>query len=96
MSFEEASELKQKNQHLIGQFYRGSAIEDLVIAPIDPNAWSEFVKTYVQLNFNANRAMLPYTNMELDIVAFFNRAQIHQGFMFFTSLHSLKEELQVL
>jgi hypothetical protein len=96
MSFEEASALKQRNQHLIGQAYRGSAIEDLVIAPIEPKAWEGFIKSYVYSDFNSNQAVLPYANMELDIVAFFDRDRIDEGFMFFTSLNSLRDELQVL
>jgi hypothetical protein len=96
MNFEEATALKQRNGHLIGQTYRESPIEDIVVAPVGGQAWEDFVKSYVYSDYNGDSAILPYTQLELGVIAFFKRNQIVNGYLFFTDINSLRSELNVL
>lgn len=92
MNFNEATELKSKNEHLIGQKYRGGTIEELIIRPTNAKEFDDFVKSYLR-TMNAKLSIQPFLKSNLAVDAVCDRAKIRTNNIFFrTELDSLLDE----
>jgi hypothetical protein len=96
MNFEEATKLKNKNEHLIGQKYRGGTIEELIIRPTNRNEFDAFAKFYLR-TMNADLSLKPFLESDLALDAVCDRAKIRTNNLFLrTALdHLLDENLDV-
>lgn len=92
MNFNEATELKNKNEHLIGQKYRGGTIEELIIRPTDDKEFEEFAKLYLR-SLNGEKSIQTFKNSDLTVEAVCDRAKIRTHNIFFrTELENLLDE----
>ena len=92
MNFSEATELKIKNEHLIGQKYRGGTIEELIIRPTNGEEFDVFVKSYLR-TMNAELSIQPFLKSDLAIDAVCDRARIRTNSLFLrTELENLLDE----
>lgn len=92
MNFKEATELKNKNEHLLGQKYRGGTIEELIIRPTNEKEFDAFAKSYLR-TLNAELSIQPFLESDLTVVAVCDRAKIRTNNMFFrTELENLLDE----
>ena len=92
MNFKEATELKNKNEHLIGQKYRGGTIEELIIRPTNGNEFDAFTKSYLR-TMNAELSIQPFLESDLIVDAVCDRAKIRTNNIFFrTELENLLDE----
>ena len=81
MNFKEATELKNKNVHLIGQKYRGGTIEELIIRPTNGKEFDAFTKYYLR-TMNAELSIQPFLESDLTVDAVFDRAKIRTNNLF--------------
>jgi len=92
MNFNEAIELKKKNEHLIGQKYRGGTIEELIVRPILSEEFDAFAKSYIR-TMDADLALQPIVESRLTVDAICDRAKIKTSNIFFrTKLENLADE----
>ena len=92
MNFNEATELKNKNEHLIGQKYRGGTIEELIIRPTNEKEFDVFLKSYLR-TLNAENSIQPFLNSNLTVDAVCDRAKIKTSNIFFrVELENLLDE----
>lgn len=92
MNFKDASELRDRNNHLIGQKYRGGTIEELIIRPTNEKEFDAFSKLYLR-TLNAENSIQPYLNSDLTVDAVCDRAKIRNNNIFFrTELENLLDE----
>jgi hypothetical protein len=92
MNFKEATELKNKNEHLIGQKYRGATIEELIIRPTNGNEFNAFNKSYLT-TMNAELSLKPFLESDLDVDVVCDRAKIRTNNLFIrTELENLLDE----
>ncbi len=82
MNFNEATELVNRNLHLIGQQYRGATIEELIIRPINQNEFAAFSNTYLR-TFDANLSIQPFLESDLtvDVVCDRDRIRVQNVFV---------------
>lgn len=81
MNFKEASELKNKNEHLIGQKYRGGTIEELIIRPTNGREFEAFTKSYLR-TMNAELSIQPFLESDLDVDVLCDREKIRTNSIF--------------
>lgn len=92
MTYQEAVQIKDDNQHLIGQNYRGSEIEDIIIQPTNPQEFQTFKVHYIH-SLNADEAIKPFINSEVFVAAVFKRADILKTRFFAqTNIENLRDE----
>jgi hypothetical protein len=92
MNLEEATELKNNNEHLIGQKYRGGTIEELIIRPTNGNEFDAFVKSYLR-TMNAELSIQPFLGSDLVVDAVCDREKIRTNNIFFrTEIENLLDE----
>lgn len=92
MNFKEATELKNKNEHIIGQKYRGGTIEELIIRPTNGKEFDAFAKSYLR-TMNAKLSIQPFLESDLAVDAVCDRAKIRTNNIFFrTELENLFDE----
>lgn len=92
MNFQEATELKNKNEHLIGQKYRGGTIEELIIRPTNGSEFDAFSKNYLR-TMNAELSIQPFLECDLTVDAVCDRAKIRTNNIFFrTEIENLLDE----
>lgn len=92
MNFKEATELKNKNEHLIGQKYRGGTIEELIIRPTNVREFEAFTKSYLR-TMNAELSIQPFLESDLDVDVVCDREKIRTNSIFFrTELENLLDE----
>lgn len=95
MTYSEATQLAQNNQHLIGKTYRGGRIDDVVVVPNGEVYFQHFLKTYLLYDYNGLVAIQPFTEHDVSVLAFVNRKYIEQGIFFYAGLAGLEDELTV-
>lgn len=94
MNYEKALELKNKNQHLIGENYNGTIIDDLILMPIDNEIAKEVRSRYI-ISLNAEEAIYPFTNTDLDVVAVSDQYRIKTKALFFqTSIFNIPNAIK--
>lgn len=92
MTYKEAVQIKENNEHLIGQIYRGSEIEEIIIQPTNPQEFQLFKSHYIR-SLNSNEAIQPFINSDVFVAAVFKRAEILKTKFFFqTDIESLRDE----
>ena len=92
MNYEEAVQLKNKNEHLIGQKYRGGTIEELIIRPTNQNEFETFSKSYLR-TMDAELSIQPFIGSDLTVDAVCDRAKIRTNNIFFrTEIGNLLDE----
>jgi len=92
MNYEEAVELKNKNEHLIGQKYRGGTIEELIIRPTNQKEFEAFSKSYLR-TMDAELSIQPFIGSDLTVDAVCDRAKIRTNNIFFrTEIGNLLDE----
>ena len=92
MNYEKAIELKKKNEHLIGQKYRGGTIEELIIRPINQKEFEAFSRSYLR-TMDAELSIQPFIGSNLTIDAVCDRAKIRTDNIFFrTEIENLLDE----
>ena len=92
MNYREASELKIKNEHLIGQKYRGGTIDEIIIRPKNDEELDFFMKSYIR-SMNAEKALQPFLNSDLHVFAVCEKDKIRTGsFIFMTEIENLLDE----
>lgn len=92
MNFKEVTELKNKNEHLIGQKYRGVTIEELIIRQTNGNEFDAFNKSYLRI-MNAELSIQPFLESDLAVDAVCDRAKIRTNNLFIrTELENLLDE----
>lgn len=92
MNFQEATELKNRNEHLIGQKYRGGTIEELIIRPTNACEFDVFAKNYLR-TMNAELSIQPFLESDLTVDAVCDRAKIRTNNIFFrTEIENLLDE----
>lgn len=95
MEFNQAIKLKEKNKHLLGKKDKGATIDELILVPTNNDSAEEFLKIYLQL-LDGDKAIIPYTGSDVNVVAVFDKKRTHQGFFFFTNIFNLPDELGVI
>lgn len=86
MYYQDAIDLKEQMKNLIGTIdEKGFYIDDLVIVPKDQTLQQEFWRRYM-LSMDAETAILPYTNVNLDVWAIDKYHLQEAGVLFFSSL----------
>jgi len=92
MNYKEATELKNKNEHLIGQKYRGSIIEEIIIRPSNEKEYDFFVKSYLR-TLNANSSIAPFLESDLTVNVICDKAKIKTHNLFLiTEIEKLLDE----
>ncbi|MBI3510736.1 MAG: hypothetical protein HY064_08730 [Bacteroidetes bacterium] len=95
MEFKQAILLKEKNKHLLGKQDKGATIEELILVPTNNESAEEFLKHYLQI-LDGEKAIIPFSGSDVDIVAVFDKKKIHAGFFFHTNILNLSDELRVI
>lgn len=94
MNYKKALELKNKNQHLIGQNYNGTIIDDLILMPIDDDIAKKVRNRYI-ISLNSEEAIYPFTNTDLDVVAVCDQYRIKTKAIFFhTSIFNIPNAIK--
>lgn len=92
MNYSEASELKIKNEHLIGQKYRGGIIEELIIRPKNEKDFDVFMKSYLR-TMNAELSIQPFLRSDLNVDVICDKAKIKtHNLILWTELEKLLDE----
>ena len=92
MNINKATELKNKNKHLIGQKYRGGTIEELIIRPTNEKEFNAFIQSYLR-TMDANISIQPFLTSDLTVDVVCDRAKIQTNGIFFrTELKNLLDE----
>lgn len=96
MNLIEATELKNKNKHLIGQQYKGGTIDEIIIRPNNDKELEFFMKSYLR-TMNAEKSLQPFLNSDLQVFVVFNIAEMKKSsVIWMTEIESLlKENLDV-
>lgn len=96
MTFEQTRELIEKNQHLIGQNYKGATIDEIVAYPIAIGAQEKFIDLYLQ-SYNGETALIPFRAMDLEVFCVVDKGRIRaQGIFMHGSLEEISKELDVV
>lgn len=92
MNYKEAFELKNKNEHLIGQKYRGGTIDEIIIRPKNDEELDIFMKSYIR-TLNAEKSLQPFLNSDLHVFAVCEKDKIKSSiFVFMTEIEKLFDE----
>ncbi|WP_026711708.1 hypothetical protein [Flavobacterium filum] len=95
MNFIKALEIIKKNKHLIGSDYKGATIDELVILPTDMELRQQVIQNYL-MTHNAQQAIAPYTNYDVEIFCVFDKGRINaNGFFLNTHISKLSDKLDV-
>ena len=94
MDFLDAVKIAEANQHLIGKEWKDATIDDIIIVPTNHNQWADFERLYIQ-TLNAQKAIVPFINSDVDIFVVFNKGHIRTQNLFrFTSIYKVLSETQ--
>ncbi|MDO1451894.1 hypothetical protein Q0590_36835 [Rhodocytophaga aerolata] len=92
MDYQTAVLHKEMNQHLIGQPYKGSTIDEIIIFPTDQGAFKNFIDLYSK-DEAADKCLQPFKHLDLQVAFVVNKRKYRQtGILFYTSLEKLKQE----
>ena len=78
MTFQEALVLAHDSEKLVGTIFNGETIEELLIVPTDKFLHDKFFKEYCS-TLNAQSAILPFMDTDVEVVALFKKSYIYQG-----------------
>ena len=78
MTFQKALFLAHDCEKLVGTKYNGNTIEEILIVPTDKVLYDKFLKEYCS-TLNAQAAILPFMDSDVEVVALFKKSYIHQG-----------------
>ncbi len=78
MTFQEALFLANDSEKLVGTKFNGETIEEVLIVPTDKVLHDKFFKEYCS-TLNAQAAILPFMDSDVEVVALFKKSYIHQG-----------------
>ena len=89
MNLIDATELKNKNEHLIGQKYRGDTIDEIIIRPKNDEELDIFMKSYIR-SLNAEKSLQPFLNSDLHVFVVCEKDKIKtSSFIFMTEIENL-------
>jgi len=92
MTYKEATEVIEKNKHLIGQEYKGAKIDELIIRPTNDEQFQEFAKLYIR---SANReiAIAPFRNQDVTVSIVCEKNRIRTSSIFLqTEIHNIEKD----
>ena len=90
MKYKDAIKIVNDNINLIGKKTRLGQIDEIIIYPTDENLKEEFKKIYIKTG-NANEAINPFINEDVEISAIINKKMIIKQKIFFsTNLENIK------
>lgn len=93
MTFKEALVLAHDSEKLVGTKYKGERIEEILIVPTDKILHDEFFKEYCS-TLNAQAAILPFMNADVEVVALFRKSYIHcSGAIIKTNVYNILENV---
>lgn len=91
MKYKDAIKIVNDNINLIGKKTSLGQIDEIVIYPTDENLKEEYKKNYVKTG-NADKAIHPYINEDVEISVIINKELIIKQKVFFsTNLENIKE-----
>jgi hypothetical protein len=82
MTYNEALEVVNNNQNIIGKRIKGARIDEILIHPLNSKQWEEFSKSYVQ-SLNAQNSLLPYLGSDLGVSVVLDKQKIRSHSIFF-------------
>ncbi|SHH17271.1 hypothetical protein SAMN05444372_11928 [Flavobacterium micromati] len=92
MKIKDATELKNKNLHLIGQKFRGGTIDEIIIRPKSDEELDVFMKSYIR-SMNAEKSLLPFFKSDLHVFAVFEKDKIRtSSVILMTEIENLLNE----
>lgn len=92
MKYNDAQEKKRNSEYLIGKNYRGAIINEIIIFPVEPAKLESFKLVYYE-TLNAEKAIEPFINDQVDVVAILLKQQIEQNNMLlYVKLEDIHEE----
>lgn len=95
MEYNKALKVLANNKHLIGKMDKGATIDELILVPTNSNLTESFLKLYLQ-TLDGNKAIIPFLNVDVDVVAVFDKKRIvGQGIFFHTNIYNLPEILGI-
>ena len=94
MKYKEALEIVNGNINLIGKETNIGLIDEIVIYPTDENLKEEFKKIYIKTG-NANEAINPFINEDVEISAIINKKMIIKQKIFFWALGLIQKKKEV-
>lgn len=95
MEFTQALSIKEKNKYLIGKKNNGACIDELILVPTNNKVSEEFFKIYLQL-LDGDKAIIPYSGFDVDIVVVFDKKRICEGVFSYMSIFNLPKELGII
>lgn len=76
MRFDEALKVIENNNHRIGlKTEKGGIIDELIIVPTDVNEREAVIRSYL-FDFNAQKAIAPFFNSEVEVIAVIDKEKI--------------------
>ena len=81
MTFDEAQKAIDDNKHLIGKKFRGAKIDEFLIVPTDKKLFEIVQRVYVD-TLDAQKAILPYVNYDVEVLAICGKQHIRQNSVF--------------
>ena len=92
MNIKDATELKNKNLHLIGQKYRGGTIDEIIIRPKNDEELEIFMKLYIR-SMNAEKSLLPFLKSDLHVFVVCEKDKIRtSNLILMTEIENLLDE----
>jgi hypothetical protein len=92
MHYQNAVLHKEMNQHLIGEKYKGSTIDEIIIFPTDQEAFKGFLSLYSK-NYAADKCLQKFKEFDLQVAFVVDKRKYRQtGLLFYISLEKLKNE----
>lgn len=82
MTYNEALEVVDNNQKIIGKRINGARIDEIIIHPVNVKQWEEFSRSYVQ-SLNAHSALLPFLGSDLGVSVVLDKQKIRSHSVFF-------------
>lgn len=75
MNFLDAVKLAKSNEHLVGKKYLNGRIDEVIIVPTDKTEFDEYKRNY-RLTHNAQKAIVPYMESDVEVLLLFNKQLI--------------------
>lgn len=95
MNFNKALEVINKNNHLIGSDYKGSTLDEFIILPTDL-AFRDIVTQQYVANRNAQQAIAPYINQDVEVFCVFDVGKINaNGVLLTAQIGMLSDRLDI-
>lgn len=96
MNYQEAKELKTQQSHLLGsKDEKGFEVSEILIVPANKSHLDDFLKSYL-FNDDAEIAIAPYLNEDLDVWAIDSRKLKEAHVLFYEKLNKDEVKKNVL